>query len=328
MTTPIFPLLRLLADGRFHSYADLRQELGLSSINLSEVLDELTMAGLEFARETAAGCKLITPFCPLDAAQIEHHLGDRAQMFSLEVVDQTGSTNQDLRQRARNGAASGLVCIAETQTAGRGRRGRKWLSAPGGTLTFSLLWNFASGPGELSGLPLAVGVSILRSLEALSLRGVQLKWPNDMLWQHRKLGGILIDTATSAGSTVSAVIGIGLNLRLPKTVVQQIDQPAADLESAGLQIGRNELLARLLCDLGDVLDEFSRNGFGALRAQWELSHAYQDKMVTVEMNDGVYLTGKAIGVDESGALLLQTAVGKRVIHSGELSLRAADMPGK
>lgn len=324
MTSFIFPLLRFLADGRYHSSAEIKEELGLSPHELSEALDSVTVSGLEIERDRQAGCRLITPFFPLNAAQIERCLGPRAAAFTLEVVDQTGSTNEDLLQRARQGAPHGLVRVAETQTAGRGRRQRRWFSAPGGTLTFSLLWNFTTGADALSGLSLAVGVSLARSLEAVGLQGVELKWPNDILWRQRKLGGILIETTAPASTGVSAVIGIGLNLRLPASVVARIDQPVADLGSAGLRIGPNELLARLLCDLNDVLGEFSRGGFAGLRAPWQRLHAYQDKMVTIEMGDGESLTGKATGVDEHGALRVMSAGGERVIYSGEVSLRVAD----
>jgi len=318
------PLLRFLADGQFHSSTEIKENLGLSPHELSEAVDRLTMSGLEIASDRQAGCRLITPFSALNAAQIERCLGSRAAAFTLEVVDQTGSTNEDLLQRARQGAPHGLVRVAEIQTAGRGRRQRKWFSAPGGTLTFSLLWNFANGADALSGLPLAVGVSLARSLEAVGLQGVALKWPNDILWRQRKLGGILIETTAPASIGVSAVIGIGLNLQLTAAVVERIDQPAADLESAGLRIGRNELLACLLSDLSDVIGEFSRGGFAGFRAPWQRLHAYQDKMVTVEMSNGEQLTGKATGVDKHGALRVMSAGGERVIHSGEVSLRLAE----
>ena len=188
-------------------------------------------------------------------------------------------------------------------------------------MTFSLLWIFDQGARALAGLPLAVGVSIVRSLNALTLGGVQLKWPNDVLWQQRKLGGILIETTAGAGNGVSAIIGIGLNFRLPGPTVDLIDQPAVDLEAAGLQVGRNELLARLLRDLYDVLGTFSREGFVALRPEWEGAHAYQDKMVTLDMNGETQHAGRVIGVDENGALLLETEDGTQVFHVGELSLR-------
>ncbi len=321
MTTPVFSLLRVLSDGQLHAFDAIRQELGVSQVCVSQTLDDLARGGFEFEARERTGCRLLTPFCPLNAAQIERFLGEQANMFSVEVVDQTGSTNDDVLLRARQGAAHGLVRVAEEQTAGRGRHRRRWVSALGGTLTFSLLWHFDEAASALSGLPLAVGVSLVRSLQAMALQDVQLKWPNDLLWQQRKLGGILIESAARLGGGVSAVIGIGINLRLAKPVAELIDQPAADLESAGIRADRNALLARALCDLSDVLGTFSREGFVALRPEWQRAHAYQDKMVTVEMNGETKLEGKAVGVDETGALLVQTAQGTRAIHSGDLSLR-------
>ena len=324
MVSSLFSLLRLLSDGRFHSSEEIARVIGMSGDRLSNELDALTLSGLEVERDGRAGCRLMTPFSPLDATEIERCLGPIATAFKLEVVDQTGSTNDDLMVRARQGGPNGLVRVAEVQTAGRGRRQRKWFSAPGGALTFSLLWNFSAGSGALSGLPLAVGVSIVRSLETFGVQGLQLKWPNDIQWRQRKLGGILIETTAGTSGVTSAVIGIGLNLQLPTRVVERIEQPTVDLESAGLKIGRNELLARLLGDLHDVFAEFSRGGFVALRDQWQRLHAHQDKMVTIELGDGVHMTGKATGVNEVGALLVQTPEGERTVYSGEPSLRVVD----
>jgi BirA family biotin operon repressor/biotin-[acetyl-CoA-carboxylase] ligase len=321
MTVPVFSLLRVLSDGRFHTVDEIREQLGFSQAALSDALDSLTSAGLEIETKGQAGCKLLTSFCALDAARVAHFLGDKAGLFSVEVVDQTGSTNEDLMERARQGAARGLVRVAEQQTAGRGRRRRRWVSALGGTLTFSLLWHFDKAAGALSGLSLAVGVSLVRSLKAMALQDVQLKWPNDMLWQQRKLGGILIESVARPAGGISAVIGIGTNVRLLKPVAELIDQPAADLASAGVHVDRNELLARVLCDLSDVLGTLSREGFAVLLPEWQRAHAYQDKMVTIEMNGEKRLEGRAVGVDETGALLVQTAEGTRAVHSGELSLR-------
>jgi BirA family biotin operon repressor/biotin-[acetyl-CoA-carboxylase] ligase len=323
MTEFVFPLLRFLADNRFHSFDEIRNELGLSPSEVSRALAYLAIDGIEAEEVERRGCRLTTPFSALDAAEVGRLLGENANMFAIDVVDQTGSTNDDLMLRSRQGAPAGLVRVAETQTAGRGRRQRNWYSAPGGALTFSLLWAFDSGAQALSGLPLAVGVSLVRSLHALKVRGVQLKWPNDLLWQQRKLGGVLIETSGSAQGVVNAVIGVGLNLRLTRHVVERIDQPAADLESAGLRVGRNELLARLLLDLRDVLGTFSREGFRALRSEWERLHAYRDKMVRLDMAGETCLEGRVIGVDEYGALLLETGSGIRAFHSGELSLRLA-----
>ena len=285
------------------------------------MLTNLTAMGIESEVVAQSRCRLMTGYRALDAARINSLLGEYADVFTVETVGQTGSTNDDLVARARTGGPGGLVRVAEVQTAGRGRRQRSWYSAPGGALTFSLLWVFSGGSGALSGLPLAVGVSLIRSLQAFNLQSVQLKWPNDLLWQQRKLGGVLIETCNTGDNEVSAVIGIGLNLRLSRSVAERIDQPASDLEAAGLGVERNELLARLLIDLKGVLELFSREGFAPLRPEWERLHAYHDKMVRLEMGGEKQVEGRVVGVDEYGALVLETASGKRVFHAGELSLR-------
>jgi BirA family biotin operon repressor/biotin-[acetyl-CoA-carboxylase] ligase len=323
VTDFVIPLLRCIADQQFHSFDEIKKATGLSEIDLATALATLAGEGIETEVTRGRRCRLISPFRPWDTNEILSHLGGHARAFTIDVVDQTGSTNDDLMVKARQGAPSGLVRVAELQTAGRGRRKRNWYSGPGGALTFSVLWEFSNGARALSGLPLAVGVSLVRTLHALNLAGVLLKWPNDLLWEQRKLGGILIETSGSTDGKVSAVIGIGLNLRLSPGVAERVDQPAADLETAGLQTGRSELLARVLIDLKGVLDTFSREGFAALRPEWERFHAYQDKMVCLDMSGGKHLEGRVIGVDEYGALLLDTASGRREFHGGELSLRMA-----
>jgi BirA family biotin operon repressor/biotin-[acetyl-CoA-carboxylase] ligase len=323
VTDSVLSLLRFIADQQFHSFDEIKRETGLSEDEVSNALATLASEGIEAEASAGRGCRLISAFRPWDADEIRSHLGGHARAFAIDLVDQTGSTNDDLIVKARQGAPGGLVRIAEIQTAGRGRRDRSWYSAPGAALTFSVLWVFSSDKRALSGLPLAVGVSLVRSLRAFGLEDVQLKWPNDLLWKRCKLGGILIESSARADGRVSAVIGIGMNLRLLPGVAERIGQPAADLESAGLQAGRDELLARVLIDLKDVLEVFSREGFAALQQEWGRLHAYQDKMVRLDMAGDKYVEGRVIGVDDYGALLLDTATGRRAFHAGELSLRAA-----
>ena len=324
MNALTFSLLRFLSDGRRRTFGEISDALGVSPTELLEILDTLLSVGLDIEMFAAGCCRLTTPLSWLDANEIARYLGDHASAFHIDVVDHTGSTNEDLMARARQGAANGLVRVAELQTAGRGRRQRIWHSGIGGALTFSLLWKFATGPAALSGLSLAVGVSLVRSLQALGIADVTLKWPNDVLWRQRKLGGVLIETIGSVADAVHAVIGIGLNLRLSGPVAERIDQAAVDLESAGLRSGRNQLLGRLLLDLHEVLGTYSRDGFEPFRRDWEHAHAYQDKMVRLELADGTRKEGRVIGVDGDGALLLATDDGTCRFHGGELSLRPAD----
>jgi BirA family transcriptional regulator, biotin operon repressor / biotin---[acetyl-CoA-carboxylase] ligase len=321
MNALTFPLLRFLSHARYRTFSEIGDALGVSADAVSETLEYLVSMGMDIERNAEFGCRLTAPIDWLRAEEIEHHLGVHVGAFQVEVVDHTDSTNADLMDRARRGAASGLVCVAELQTAGRGRRQRAWHSGIGDSLTFSVLWVFASGSAGLSGLSLAVGVSLVRSLQRLGVVDAKLKWPNDILWQQRKLGGVLIETTGRSSEAVKVVIGIGLNLRLSGPVAQRIDQSASDLETAGLHIERNELFGRVLVDLEEVLETYSRNGFAVFKEEWERAHAYQDKMVRLALADGTQQEGRVTGVDDDGALLLSVGASTRKFNGGDLSLR-------
>lgn len=321
MNALTFPLLRFLSDARYRTFSEIGDVLGVSATEISETLDELGSMGVSIGRNAAGSCRLTTPIFWLDADEIALHLGGHVGAFQIEVVDHTGSTNDDLMARARQGAASGLVRVAELQTAGRGRRQRAWHSGIGDALTFSLLWVFARGSAALSGLSLAVGVSLVRSLRASGVADVTLKWPNDILWQQHKLGGVLIESTARISEAAQVVIGIGLNLRLSGPVARRIDQKASDLQTAGLRIERNELLGRVLFDLQEVLEIYARNGFPSFKEEWEHAHAYQDKMVRLALADGTQAEGRVIGVDDDGALLLCVGASRHRFTGGEVSLR-------
>jgi BirA family transcriptional regulator, biotin operon repressor / biotin---[acetyl-CoA-carboxylase] ligase len=313
--------LRLLQDGAFHSGEAIGQRIGVSRESISTALEGIEVHGLDIERVRGRGYRLRTPVCWLHDYLIQRHLGARRSRFTIEVVDETVSTNDDLIARAAQGAPSGLVRVAELQTGGRGRRGRGWSSGLGGALTFSVLWRFDQGAGFLSGLSLAVGVALLRALDNVDLKGAQLKWPNDVLWRHMKLAGILIELAGDVMGPTSAVIGIGLNVRLAQPVLDRIDQPVTDLARAGVNCDRNQLLATILYELDGVMETFSADGFAPLREEWQRAHAYQDKMVRLRMPDGTELEGTSAGVADDGALLLATPEGIRKYYGGEISLR-------
>ena len=150
-----------------------------------------------------------------------------------------------------------------------------------------------------------------------------LKWPNDLLWRHLKLAGILIELSGDVMGPTAAVIGIGLNLRLPETVKARIDQPVVDLAKMGIDMDRNHLFAEILAELDSVLGEFSAEGFPPFRDEWNAAHAYQDKMVRLKMPDRVEFEGRVEGAGEDGALVISTRSGPRKFYGGELSLRPA-----
>jgi BirA family biotin operon repressor/biotin-[acetyl-CoA-carboxylase] ligase len=194
----------------------------------------------------------------------------------------------------------------------------------GEALTFSLLWRFTRGAAALSGLSLAVGVALARALAATGAIGVALKWPNDIVRGGAKLAGTLTELAGDALGPTTAVIGIGLNVRLSDATRARIGQPAADLESAcGSAPDRNRLLAGVLVELGRVLDAFAGDGFAPLRAEWQRCHAHQGRRVELLMPDGSRQSGHARGVAEDGSLLLETRAGLKRFHSGEVTLRPA-----
>ena len=234
------------------------------------------------------------------------------------VVQQTGSTNADLLARAPQLAAP-LLLVAEHQTAGRGRAGRSWLSAPGDSLTFSLAWPFPGGLTQLGGLPLAVGVALAEALAALG-QAVALKWPNDVLKDGEKLAGILVEALPTPDGGAWAVIGIGLNLVMPEALEAQIGRPVAAVPWLA-RMDRDALLAALLDALAATLQRFAAGGFAPFAARWNALHAYAGEPVVI-IDRGTQLhEGLAAGVDDAGRLLLDTAEGRVAIVAGDVSLR-------
>jgi len=242
-------------------------------------------------------------------------LGPLARRFDIDVVDECGSTNAVLLGKAEKGAPSGTVLAARRQTAGRGRMGRQWLSEPGASLTFSLLWRLP--PGTMPyGLSLAVGVALAEGLEAMGVGGLALKWPNDLLLDGGKLAGVLVELVP--GAPDAAVIGIGLNLRLPAGMPDEVRALAAALPA---ELTADELLARLLSSLHAVLTEFAAGGFIAVRHRWLDRCAHLDAPVRILSEFAPPLEGRCIGVDVDGALMVETAVCIQRILSGDVSLR-------
>jgi BirA family transcriptional regulator, biotin operon repressor / biotin---[acetyl-CoA-carboxylase] ligase len=255
-----------------------------------------------------------------DAAALKRALGEHAQGFALNVREACESSNTALLHEAERGAAHRTVLLCHRQTGGRGRRGRSWLSSPEGSLTFSLLWRFPPGAPLPMGLSLAVGVAVARALETFGAKDVRLKWPNDLLLHGRKLAGILVDLHNGRGTPAGAVIGIGLNLRLPASFPAR-EIPATDLVHAMAEPPtRVDLLARLLIELAATLETFDRAGFAAARQPWLARHAMQDVPVQV-VGDRDSVVGICRGIDNDGALLLETAFGLQRIVAGDVSLR-------
>lgn len=260
----------------------------------------------------------------IDPVLLKARLGNQAGRFDVDALDECDSTSSELMRRASAGAPSGTVVVADRQAAGRGRRGRSWLSAPASSLTFSLLWRFSGSPGHLAGLSLAVGVALAKGLETLGARGVCLKWPNDVLFRDHlgfaKLAGILVELTTEPRGT-QAIIGIGLNLLPP---AEPLPQPVAGLNQTLPALpDRQDILAAILTALAAELAVFAREGFVGLKADWQCRHAWQDELVVLMGEGEASVLGRCLGADDDGALLLATEAGVQRIFSGDVSLRRA-----
>ena len=317
-------LLSLLADGEFHSGEDLGAALGISRTAVWKQLQKLGDVGLELESIKGRGYRLPGGYCALDADSIRTHLNPEGtlSLAEIDILQQTTSTSTELAARARQGAASGTVCVAEQQTAGRGRLGRQWVSPFGRNLMFSILWEFDGGAAALEGLSLAVGLELAEALGGMGVTDVQLKWPNDVLCRGRKIAGILLEMQGDAAGRCQVIVGIGVNVAMPDDAA--IDQAWTDLNrEMPTAVDRNQLLALLLNRLLPMLRDFSDAGFSAYQARWQALDALRDRSVTLHRGEQ-RIPGVCRGVASNGALMFEGKNGLELISGGEVSLRAAD----
>lgn len=317
-------ILRLLSDGRFHSGAALGETLGIGRSAAWKHIRAIRELGLDVFAVRGKGYRLSAPVELLDRQQIMRRLEPRnaGRLRGVEVFFEIDSTNRYLMDHAARGGERPWLCFAESQSAGRGRRGRQWASPFAANLYFSLLWRFELGADVLAGLSLAAGAAIAEALHRMGIEGIGLKWPNDLFHQNRKLGGLLIEVSGEASGPWDAVIGVGINLEMPRIAGRGIDQPWTDLNTAaGRSLGRNRAAAAVVDALLDALPRFERHGFAPFRALWTRYDITLDRMVSLHTGNGRVETGRARGVGEQGALLLECDGIVRGVTCGDISLR-------
>jgi BirA family biotin operon repressor/biotin-[acetyl-CoA-carboxylase] ligase len=317
-------LLPLLADGEFRSGQDLADALGVSRTAVWKQLKKLGELGLQIESVKGRGYRIPGGIELLDDAAIRSALQPEATglLSSLEILETVGSTNAEAMRRTEQVTATGLVCTAEQQTAGRGRRGRQWISPFARNIYLSLVWEFHQGVAALEGLSLAVGVAVARALATCGIGPVQLKWPNDVLFDGSKLGGILLEMTGDAAGACQVVVGVGLNVSMPPASAAAIDQAWTDIEtiSGGEHPGRNALLAAMLNELLPLVAGFENRGFAHWRQDWQTLDAFSGANVVLNTG-GAQVAGVARGVDERGALQLETTTGVQSVFGGEISMR-------
>ncbi len=321
-----FRLLRLIADGSFHSGEALAGAMGVSRTAVWKQLQVLREdLDLEVFAVSGRGYRLARPLELLQSQRILSALNPevRDRVARLDIHERVDSTNTWLMRQAAAGAPSGSVCVAEQQTAGKGRRGRTWVSPYGSNIYLSVLWRSARPPVQLSGLSLVAGLATQRTLRALGVEGTGLKWPNDVLHEGRKLAGLLLEIAGEAQGPSHVVVGIGVNVRIPERSAQAIDQPWVDLDTlvGSEAISRNQLASVLIEQLLGALDRFERSGMQPLIKEWQQHDCLLGQGVVLHSPQNS-VEGIHRGIDANGAILLEQAGVVRSYHAGELSLRS------
>ena len=305
-------LLTLLADGKLHPVGAIAAQLGTDPATVSAQLQQLQALGLATRQHTAQQLGLSGPLELLDRDRIHDAMQaqSRQLLSGLDICLTTDSTNAQLRRSLGAGSRPGSACLSESQSAGRGRRGRQWLSPPASNIYLSASWYYPSATSSarhgFSGLSLAIAVAASQALADIGLHHSRIKWPNDLVWNDRKFGGILIESYPRGNDGLTVIVGIGINTALSDRHGNDIDQPWTDISRIlGHTPPRNQLAARLLHHLLITL-----SGFSGSNGDWLQGYAERDNLsgraVTITRPDGSRHHGIARGIDSSGALRLES----------------------
>ncbi len=314
ITVPL-KLIGILADGEFHSGEQLGDFLGMSRAAVNKHIQTIRDWGLDIFRVPGKGYSLPAPMQLLDEKIILQGVKE-GRLDLLPVID---STNQYLLNRI-NELHSGDTCVAEYQQAGRGRRGRQWFSPFGSNLYLSMFWRLEQGPAAAMGLSLAVGIVIAEVLKKLGAKDIKVKWPNDLYLNDRKLAGILVELTGKTGDAAQIVIGAGINLAMRETGTNTIDQRWINLQEAGIDVDRNQLVIELIKSLREALKLFEIEGLEPLLNRWKALDNFIDRPVKLLIGEQV-IEGVARGIDAHGALLLEQNGTIKPFVGGEISLR-------
>lgn len=323
------PLLVLLADGRLHSGEWLAKELGVSRAGVWKGVQRLRASGIEVQALARRGYCLAHPIELLNVRRIAEAVGveRKTLLRRLDLLFELDSTNTHLLAAKPPAHGAAHVCLSELQHAGRGRRGRRWIAPFGGSIAMSAAWVFSDTAHASPTLSLAVGVAVSRALTRAGAQGISLKWPNDIWFRDRKVGGVLIELRAEAGGPAYVVIGLGLNVTLEQAARRQIEatgvRVAAVADACAEPPSRNVLAGSILDELLSMLVEFEREGFAPFRQAWTALDALSGRAARVLVGNEA-ISGIARGVDSEGALLLESGGRMQRFVSGEVSLQLTE----
>ena len=312
-------ILALLSDtteavSGFVSGERIAEALGISRAAVSKHIDALEALGVGVYSVKGKGYKLESPVSLIDESALVAGIDNRCFYF-----DETDSTNGFMLAHAAE-LVSGDICVAEYQSAGRGRRGRTWVSPYGNHLYCSLFWRFNQGMAQAMGLSLVVGCSLVEVLTRFGVTNIGVKWPNDIYLDHKKLAGILVEMSGQADSECNLVIGIGINMSMSAAQADRIDQPWSDLSTLETMPNKTELMIALQKQLKVDLQLFEKQGLKAFTQRWQAADLFMNQAVKLLMGENV-VEGICRGIDDQGALLLENANGVTAYVGGEISLR-------
>lgn len=311
-------LIKMLADGDFHSGEQLGEQLGMSRAAINKHIQTLRDWGIDIFTVTGKGYCLPAPMNLLD----EEKILDQLSGGRLAVIPVIDSTNQYLLERMHS-LESGDACVAEYQQAGRGRRGRQWFSPFGSNLYLSMYWRLEQGPVAAMGLSLVIGIITAEVLRGLGAENVRVKWPNDLYLNDKKLAGILVELTGKTGDAAQIVIGTGINLAMNSPDTSIVNQGWINLQEAGVQIDRNDLAANLVENMRKALVCFEREGLAPFITRWAELDNFIDRPVKLLIGDREIL-GIARGIDSQGGLILEQNGERKSWVGGEISLRPQD----
>ncbi len=316
-------LLQLLGDHHYHSGERLSSRLGVSRTAIWKGIHELKERGLHITSRHGKGYRLEDEIELLSKAEIARGLNDVIDEDCIAILFETDSTNQYLLEKLGGDSFHGHVVLAEYQHAGRGRRGRSWASAFARGVYLSIGWRFDSPPASLNALSLAAGVALIEALREMGVTGAGLKWPNDVICDDKKLGGILLQSRSETAASCDVVIGIGVNVDLPDPCLCAIDQPATDIaRQLNIPFSRNALASGIIKRELLMLNNVAQEGTADYVEKWKRLDCSCGRDAELHMPNAV-LHGVVEGVDSNGLLLMNIDGETQTFSSGDLSLRLA-----
>ncbi len=326
-------LLSVLADGEFHSGQHLADKIGISRTAIWKLMAKLQSWEIEIYSVKGKGYKIPDGLNLIDKGKlyslVENKLKHFPKIDLLTTIDSTStyiSNKWDESSKKRsaentNSIALGRVCIAEHQSNGRGRKGNKWISPFGANLYFSIGIELPVGLSVLGGLSLAIGIGLTETINKVTAQKVKLKWPNDLLCENKKLAGILVEASGDSNDTSFINIGIGINWDMPEKFSKEINQPWVNLlDILSKKIDKTTIMANLLIELDQTIDQFIKHGFESFNKKWDKNSAFIGQPVTIKTHNGD-VDGIEKGIDRTGAIRVLTSHGEKMFYSGEVSLR-------